>query len=240
MLKFSPYSYSKISSFEQCPTKFKFQYIDKINLFQQSKALEKGTRVHEIIELYEPTFYWKMKDFDYKLLSENEQKECEDLAVKFCKSDLGNKYLMHPGMLGHEMHVGLDTKLQPCNYYDKSAMLRGKIDFLIKDGKTLWVVDWKTGKVTDQRYMSNEQVMLYAIWGFNMFPDVDVIKADYVYVEHDDTYSFEFKRDNYKNFTKNYATKLKTIETEKEFPMKVGPLCNYCDYYHQDYCKGLE
>lgn len=240
MLKYSPYSYSKIESFMHCPHKFKLNYIDKISVFSQNKALEKGSRVHEIIEFFEPAKYWKMKSFDYKLLDEEEQKATEKLGVDFCNSEMGKKYLMHPGALGHEIKMGLDTRLNPCNYFDDNAMLRGKIDFTIKDGNRLIVVDWKTGKVKTQENMSNDQVLLYAIWGFNMFSDVDEIQADYVYVEHNDYYSFTFKREDYKNFTKNYATKIKKIETEQEFRKNVGRLCDWCDYKKQNICDGKE
>lgn len=240
MLKFSPYSYSKIDTFMQCPNKFKLNYIDKISVFNTNKALEKGTRVHEIIEFFEPTSYWKLGKFEYSLLEESEQLLVEQIGIDFCNSELGKKYLMHSGALGHELKIGLDTRLQICNYFDDKAMLRGKIDFAIKDGNKLIVVDWKTGKVKEQAYMSNDQVLLYAIWAFNMFPDVIEVQADYVYVEHNDFYSFNFKRDDYKNFTRNYASKIKAIETEEMFNKKTGPLCAYCDYFKQNYCTGKE
>ena len=42
-MKHAPYSYSKISTFQQCPLKFKFQYIDRIPVDQeQSPAIERG------------------------------------------------------------------------------------------------------------------------------------------------------------------------------------------------------
>ena len=46
--------------------------------------------------------------------------------------------------------MGLDKKLQPCNYFSEDAILRGKIDFTIKDGNKILVVDWKSGKVKEQ------------------------------------------------------------------------------------------
>lgn len=234
-MRFSPYSYSKIDTFFMCPHKFKLSYIDNIWLSSENIALEKGSRVHEIIEFWRPKHY-KLPSFEYKLMSEPAQKECEQLALDFCNSELGQSYLLHPGVIGHEIHMGLSKSLEPCNYYDCYAMLRGKIDFLIKDGNKLIVVDWKTGKVKDQRYMTNDQVMLYAIWGFNTFKDVDEIIAEYVYVEHNEKHTFTFSRDNYKNYTQNYAKKLKAIETEQEFAKKPQRLCDWCDYYKQGYC----
>ena len=45
------YSHSKISSFEQCPLKFKFHYIDKIETeIEQSIEGYMGNMVHETLE----------------------------------------------------------------------------------------------------------------------------------------------------------------------------------------------
>lgn len=235
-MKFIPYAYSKISCYNTCPRKFKFSYIDKIKVFSQNKALEKGTRVHQIIELWHPKMYEKnLPLFNYSLLDEDEQKNVEKLALDFCKSDLGIEYLLHPGSLGHEIHMGLDKRLQPTNYHNPEALLRGKIDYLIKTGDTVKVVDWKTGKVPDQMYMDNKQVMLYAIWVFNMFKDVEVVMADYVYVEHNERYTFSFTKEFYKNYTKTYADNIKKIEIDNEFEKNPGVLCNWCDF--KENCK---
>ena len=45
------YSHSRISTFEQCPLKYKFQYIDKIKV-EQEDTIETflGSRVHETLE----------------------------------------------------------------------------------------------------------------------------------------------------------------------------------------------
>ena len=48
------YSHSRLSTFEQCPLKFKFQYIDKIEKAEESVEAFMGKRVHEVLEkLYE-------------------------------------------------------------------------------------------------------------------------------------------------------------------------------------------
>lgn len=229
-MKFTPYSYSKLSVFEHCKYKFKLNYVDKISIFNNSKALEKGSRVHQIIELFEPSKHFKLPLFNYELLTEEEQKDCETLALNFCNSELGKSYLSHNGALGHEIHMGLSKTLGIANYHLDGTLLRGKIDFLIKDGNKLKIIDWKTGKVPDQYYMKNDQVMLYAIWGFNMFSDVNEIEAEYVYVEHNEKYTFKFTREFYKNYTSHYAKKIKDCETEVEYSKTISKLCDYCDY----------
>ena len=45
------YSHSKLKCYEQCPQKFKLQYIDKIRIeFKESIELFLGKRVHETLK----------------------------------------------------------------------------------------------------------------------------------------------------------------------------------------------
>ena len=44
------YSYSKISTYHQCPMKFKIHYLDKNFVFSESIATEFGTLVHAMEE----------------------------------------------------------------------------------------------------------------------------------------------------------------------------------------------
>ena len=235
-MKFSPYSYSKISTFKACPFKFKLNYIEGLRLKSESVALEKGTRIHQIIEMYQYNKPSVLPTFDYKVLNKEQQEDAEEIAIKFCSSDMGMSFLHHDYILGHEVEFGMDKKFNPVNYNSNDAMLRGKIDFLAKEKRKAIVVDWKSGKVRDQRYMSNEQTMLYAVWCFNMFDDIDEVESHYVYVEHDTITTFLFKREYFNNYTKLYATHVFNIETTNEQPKIVGPLCNYCDYMKQGYC----
>ena len=55
------YSYSKIGTYEDCPRKFKYQYVDKLDVegFESIEAFM-GTRVHEALEkLYEAKKFTK-------------------------------------------------------------------------------------------------------------------------------------------------------------------------------------
>ena len=46
----SVYSYSKISTFEQCPLKYQFRYIDKIYIIERSIESFLGEIVHSALE----------------------------------------------------------------------------------------------------------------------------------------------------------------------------------------------
>ena len=50
-MKYNPYSASSISTFLQCPRKFKYSKIDKIPVeFRETLALTKGKIIHSLLE----------------------------------------------------------------------------------------------------------------------------------------------------------------------------------------------
>ena len=51
-MRFSPYSFSRMSSYETCPKKFQFSYIDKIPVNRSTTALDKGSYIHHCLELH--------------------------------------------------------------------------------------------------------------------------------------------------------------------------------------------
>ena len=60
------YSHSRLSTFEQCPHKFKLQYIDKVETeVEQSVEAFMGVRTHETLEkLYRDLQYQKENTLD--------------------------------------------------------------------------------------------------------------------------------------------------------------------------------
>ena len=60
------YSYSRLKCFEQCPQKYKFQYIDKIKVeVKENIELFLGKRVHETLKkLYQDLQYQKLNTLE--------------------------------------------------------------------------------------------------------------------------------------------------------------------------------
>ncbi len=60
------YSHSRLSTFEQCPQKFKLQYIDKVETeVEESIEAFLGSRTHETLEkLYRDLQYQKENTLD--------------------------------------------------------------------------------------------------------------------------------------------------------------------------------
>jgi len=64
------YSHSRLSCYEQCPQKFKLQYIDRVETeVEESVEAFLGVRVHEVLEkLYRDLQFQKMDSLDELLV----------------------------------------------------------------------------------------------------------------------------------------------------------------------------
>jgi len=69
------YSHSRLSSFEQCPYKFKLRYIDKVETeVEESVETFMGIRVHETLEkLYSDLRYQKKNSLEDLLVYLNDE-----------------------------------------------------------------------------------------------------------------------------------------------------------------------
>ena len=130
-MKHAPYSYSKISTFQQCPLKFKFQYIDRIPVDQQqSPAIERGLAAHKFAEDYLST-------------------GVHQITNEFPDSYIDWLYAIDPVHALAEFKLGVTEELDATEYDD--AFIRGIADIIVIHGDRLTVVDIKTGSVTKNR-----------------------------------------------------------------------------------------
>ena len=129
---FSPYSFSKINLYEQCPRKYKFNYIDKIKTFEKNLATERGSYIHLLLENDTKS---KPSEFKFTLIDDEKQQECIKVYEDFRHSELG-EWFFEFDQAEAEVEFGMkktDEGLVTCSYYDKEALFRGKIDHLAFD-----------------------------------------------------------------------------------------------------------
>ena len=221
-MRFAPYSFSKLSTYQQCPLRFKFKYIDKIpeGKFDDS-ALVKGSNVHSILENY------------------SEVQQQNSIVEKFLKCDIAQKYL--PAILGtsksvKEFNIGLDTKLNPSKYSDKSTIFRGKVDLMTVIDKTLNIIDYKTGKYKEEKYQSYDQLMFYAIYYFIRYHKIDKIRISYVYLEAQLENEMILERKYLSSYIDRLIKTINSVETDTQFIKNKSILCNWCPY--QETCEA--
>lgn len=224
MLKYQPYSFSKISTYKGCPRKFKYQYIDKIGKYEDSPALIKGRTVHYLIENsqlspeeYSDEMKQNIQDYPGTL----------DIKKNFEESDLGKKYLLDIDKTAiQEFKIGLSNSLEPAEYA-KESLFNGIIDYIcVKDG-VLYLCDFKTGRYKEVRFQDYSQLLYYAIYFFQKYK-IQKIVISFIYVEHNLENDIELDIQYLNNYKRELLTSIKTIEEDIIFAEKKSKLCDYC------------
>ena len=214
-------SYSRLSTFEQCPAKFDYLYITKAVKDQGSEASEYGNRVHEVLELY-----GKGEITKEELGLEGKQTlERWGPLVDSINSRNGDKL--------YEYQMAVDYDLKPCGWFDKGVFIRSIADVLIVDGDTAYCLDYKTGKVKE----NPTQLQLFASMVFWHFPEVQTVKTSFIWLKFDEftnaTYQRRYASALWDGLKPRFEQVIETAELGV-FDAKPSGLCPWCPA--QDIC----
>ena len=123
MNSFSP---NMLKTFEACPKKYYFKYVQKISVPQKSSLFEKGKKVHALAN-----YYLRGDDISKmeKALGSDEKLTWEILKQNefFQKSYVNSEY-------------NLSCKVR--DYW-----IGGRLDALMKDENNYYILDYKTGSI---------------------------------------------------------------------------------------------
>lgn len=226
VFKYSPYSFSKLNTYEMCPKRFKFRYIKKEKEGECDKsALIRGSAIHEMFENHQ-----KGKEPKKSKYTADFKKAIERPQVKKIK-----KHLESPEKTCREVSFGMTKDFSPCEYKDKNALFRGKIDLVYIDNGVLNLADYKTGKAKDEKYQNYDQLLLYSIYFFQRYPSLEKLKISYVYVDQDVVNSLEVLRSFIETHKAHFLSIVNSIEADQEYIAKPSKLCHWCPYHKK--CK---
>lgn len=221
--KYGCYSFSKISTFQSCPMKFKFTYIDKIKIEDDNKALKKGSEIHSFLET-----------FDYDKTPDYKTSEHSNIIDNFVNSNLGKEIFSHKSQ--NELGIAFDDNLEPYILddfpQDKTMIFKGFIDRVNRTKDSIELIDFKTGKYKEIQYQDFTQLSLYALWFHKKF-NIDKIRIRYVYVEHN--IENDLTITNFDLIENNLINQINEIENSDIFLKKPTKLCNWCKF--KDYCE---
>ena len=201
-------SYSRLSCFEQCESKFNYLYVDKTVKDSDNEFTIYGTRVHEALENY---------GRDGAPLTPETEKH----------KGLIDLMLAKPGEKHFEYQMALDEYRMPCDWFSKSVWLRGIADVLIVGSDTAYVIDWKTGKVKD----NPTQLKLFACMVMEHFPQVKWVKTAFVWLGHNDVTAQTFDRNDLKEMWDTLTPRMDAVQDAVRlgfFKSKPTGLCGWC------------
>jgi len=240
------YSHSKLSTFEQCPFKYKLRYIDFIEPdFKQSIEGFLGNKVHDTLEwLYNhPSKDILESDQVIKYYIEEWNKDYNP-QIKIVKPDLTAEYYFNKGLkflinyfLKHKPFqdgtIATEKKIFVNLDSEEKYKLIGYIDRLVHNKETniFEIHDYKTSaSIKSQEDLDNDrQLALYsmAIWNKHNPNDVHL---KWHFLDFNQTLTSKRTSEQLEKLKQEIIKLINKIEGEIDFPPQLGCLCNWCEY----------
>jgi len=204
-----PWSYSRLSTYEDCPKQYWYSYVENMPGFRpKSVAASRGSEIHDKAEQY---LIGKLPMYPPEL----QKVSGHAMALKMKKPQA-------------ELKLAVDCNWAPCDYKDENAYLRGIIDILYLEGEHLHIQDWKTGQV----YASHPtQMENYVAIAAAHFPEATHYITRLVYVDQGIvTPPKTTAAERLKPIRLLLDGRIKNAEDDTIFPTTPGAGCKWCDY----------
>lgn len=199
------WSYSRLTNFENCPKKFWHTMVQKDYKEAESEAMRYGSEVHKAIEQR----ISKGTEFPLHLT------HLEPQIKRF--ADVGAKVLV-------EQQLALNTQMQPTGWFDSDVWCRAIIDYAAINGKRALVVDWKTGKQSDDFTQQKVAAAMFFVY----FPEVETIDMMYYWLKDKKPTTDTLERQDVKHVWAAITKRVKKYTTAHEttdFPARPSGLC---------------
>lgn len=248
------YSHSKLSTFEQCPAKFKYRYLDKVPV-EFEKTIESffGEIIHKTLEwLYSQVKEKKIPSLDatiehYANVWEEEfSKEKLKLKEKGEEKNFfekGVKILIEYYTSNHPFEdVTIEVEKEILFPLDKEGRyyLWGFIDRLAYNPSTKQyeIHDYKTANSlpNKERIERDRQLSLYSLAIREMLEKEQEMLLVWHYLIYNKTITSRRTEEELTKLVKETLNLIEKIENTKEFPKNKSPLCNWCEY--KNFCES--
>ena len=242
------YSHSRLSTFNQCPFKYKLKYIDNIDpIIKDTIETFLGSIVHQTLEqLYQNLLTGHINTLDDLLSSFYhkwyEQWNNEILIVK-------KKYSMkHYQLLGKQYITDYYHQYEPFNTTktisveeriifsldeEKNYQMKGYIDRLseLKPGY-YEIHDYKTtSRLPSQNQLDNDrQLAIYALGLKQKYVDVKDITLVWHFLKFNKEMQSKRSDQQLSKLSSQLISLIDIIENTKEYPRNPSMLCHWCSY----------
>ena len=184
MSQVMPLSFSRLSTFEQCPAQFDYLYVSKRVQSTTNEAADYGDRVHKTLEAYGLCKTEEERAVMRATEALEEKQTLDQWAplVDMVLSKKGDKYFEH--------QMAVNQQLQPVDWFAKDVWIRSIADVLVVNGDTAYCIDYKTGKVKE----NPTQLQLFAAMVMWQFPEVNTVKTSFVWLRFKETTNSVYER----------------------------------------------
>ncbi|MCD6572876.1 MAG: PD-(D/E)XK nuclease family protein [Thermoplasmata archaeon] len=236
------YSYSAISTFENCPFKFKLAYMDKIKPLRKNIESFMGSRVHEALEkLYRDKLFAKIDSLEELISFYNERWEKEMhgniFVVKGYEIEnyrkMGEMYIRDYYNTYKPFDDGRIIALEKRIFFplNEKYWINGIIDRISEKDGVYEVHDYKTSLYFPSlNELDETQLAIYAIALQNLY-GAEEIELVWHYLAFNK--EIRVRKKSYEYIREEIINKIEEIENAKKngkFPAKESALCDYCEY----------
>ncbi len=241
------YSHSRLSTFEQCPFKFKLRYIDKIKP-EIEKTIEAhlGSVVHKTLEwIYNNVGTLTLKiDEIIKYYTEEWQKEFSE-EIRIVKEELTARDYFNKGIQflvdyysKHspfkdgtiECEKGIIVELDERGEYK----IQGFIDRLVYNLETgeYEIHDYKTGarELTQEKLDQDRQLALYSMAVKKIYGQDKEVCLIWHFLAHNKMVKSKRTNEQLDQLKRDTIKLIKKIESTREFLPNRSVLCKWCEY----------
>jgi RecB family exonuclease len=237
-LSLTEFSYSRIDTYEMCPSKYFFSYI-KREPRQFGEAAVLGNIVHAVLE--DVVSDTNVLSIDEMKVKYEEHKNSFDPKSQISNSliSVGSEiieefYDLNEGKLFDVFEKEMGFKFVIGNY-----LIIGFIDRVDIIGDSVHIVDYKTGKreVAAKDVHSNLQMGIYALAASHFFPGKE-ITASLHYLRTNRLKSHTYSSEDLDLIKVNLIKRINKIMDDQNFlPTKNERFCSFCDHAKSGACR---
>ena len=210
-------SWSRLSSYLECPLKFKSQYVDK-NYPDDSDNphFVRGKRIHKQMEDY--------------ILSIKEGSRPPSMSAEAKNGvPMVDKLFKNYEVVVSERQLATDMGWSKCDWFGKPTQVKYRciVDTMAMRDDERLSIDWKTGKVRPydddhgQLHLSSAMIM-------SVVPNINKITNSYVFLDHKQSISITINRADVQKELDYFNKKYEVVNTDKEFKPTKHQYCGYC------------
>ena len=247
------YSHSKLSTFEQCPLKFKFRYVDRLTPdFKESIEGFLGNKVHETIE-------WIYKQVQQNLLINlddiiqhyiNNWNKDFNNEIKIINQEFDSEYYFNQGikfLINYFLENApfkdntIATEKRVFVNLDSQGKYRilGFIDRLVhnKAANIFEIHDYKTGAPKSQNELDNDrQLALYCLAIKQTFENVQDVHLIWHFLAFKEKRISKRTNEQLEKLKQEVIQLINEIESTQNFPSNPSALCKWCEF--RSYCSA--
>jgi putative RecB family exonuclease len=247
------FSHSKLTTFHQCPQKYKFRYVDEIPPPIRGIELHLGDTVHRALEkLYADAMLGCLLSCE-ELLTFYQQKwdEGDTTQMRIVRSGTTARTYLE---FGRQMLVTYHRRFSPFRQSTTLELeekflfplsdrheVRGIVDRLAKasDG-SLEIHDYKTSRrLPNHAQVSGDtQLALYEIAVRHRMPETQRISLIWHYLVFGEEIKITKTTQQLNALKENILGLILRIESTETFLTHVTPLCNWCEY--KEICPAMK